>query len=405
MNTKKMETRLNVNFGAIQGFYWMAYSSMSGFASVFLLSVNFDNTQIGIVLALANIFAVILQPFVATIADSSKKVTLKQLVMLIGFIDLSLAAVLLFIPDVFLVLAVLFILVLTAFYIIQPLISGLIFEFVNRGVSVNFGLTRGVGSVSYAVISYILGIMVERLGPSCLPYVSVIIILLFNVCVIVLTDSRKVAIKQESRQSKKQEHPASSLTFMRENKMFMGYLVGVLFLFAYHNMYNNYMIHIVNRVGGSSTQMGTTIFIAAILELPVMGISTYLLRKFPVQKLMAFSVIFFFIKALAGFFASSMGMIYATQMLQMPSYAVYIPVSVYYVNVIMKESDRVKGQAYTTSAMTGGAVIGSLLGGTCLDLSGVSAMLMACIICSAVGMVLIIGFTRQKGVQKAYEEA
>lgn len=122
MELKQLEKKLNYNFAAIQGFYWAAFCSCGSFASVFLLSRNFDNRQIGAVLALSNIFAVILQPLAASYADRAEKVTLKQIMAAVGFITVSLSAVLLVIPDVFCLLAVLFVLILTGVLVEQPLV-------------------------------------------------------------------------------------------------------------------------------------------------------------------------------------------------------------------------------------------------------------------------------------------
>lgn len=72
------------------------------------------------------------------------------------------------------------------------------------------------------------------------------------------------------------------------------------------------------------------------------------------------------------------------------------PASVYYVNSIMKEKDRVKGQAFTAMAMTAGGVSGSLMGGWLIDKMGVKAMLAAGIIVTAAGTLFIIGFTEKK---------
>jgi hypothetical protein len=42
-----------LGYSAIQGFYWMGYASIMGFASVFLLNVGFDNSQVGLLIAAA----------------------------------------------------------------------------------------------------------------------------------------------------------------------------------------------------------------------------------------------------------------------------------------------------------------------------------------------------------------
>lgn len=401
MDTNKMEQNLNLNFSFIQSFYWMAFCSTGGFASVFLLSKDFDNREVGLVLALANIFAVFLQPLVASFADSSKHVTLKQLVCILAFVALSFSVVLIFIPDTFLIIASLFVLLITTIIIMQPIINGLVFEFVNNGIFVNFGVTRGIGSVAYALISYILGALVERLGPDAIPYVSVLLVFGLLICLFAVKEMGKLMVEKKEKPKKEEKKDRIDheklIDFIRNNKKFFGYLLGILLIFTYHTMFNNYLIHVVIRLGGTSKSLGTAIFTAAVLELPAMGLFTMVVKKTGIRKLLFFSAFFFVIKAIGALIATNMGMLYVDQMLQIFAYAIMIPASVNYINLVMKEKDRVKGQAYTTSAMTAGAVIGNLLGGTLIDVYGVLSMLWISIAFSIAGFVCILIFTEKEG--------
>lgn len=396
MNQNHMERKLNINFSFIQSFYWMTFCTSSGFASVFLLSREFDNREVGIVLALANIFAVVLQPMVASYVNASKHITLKQVIVMLGFVAVTLCAVMLVLPKVFFITAILFILILTAVFIIQPLINSLVFEFVNRGIFINFGITRGIGSVAYAVLSYLLGVLVERFGGSVVPYISVVVICLFLLSFLFVKDPEKME-KEEKIEMKQ------TLETEKMKPSFWGFLCGILCMFAFHTMFNIYLIHIVTSVGGTSKSMGTAIFLAAILELPVMGMFAFLVKKVRIQILISISAIFFVVKAILAYFATNMAMLYVDQVLQMFGYAVFIPASVYYVNAIMQQKTRLKGQAYITSAMTAGAVVGNVTGGILIDLYGVKEMLLISVIFAMIGCICILLFT-EKG-ELAYEKA
>lgn len=54
----------------------------------------------------------------------------------------------------------------TLLQVIQPLINSVSVYYVNKGINVDFGAARGVGSLSYAAASYLLGGLVERYGCS-----------------------------------------------------------------------------------------------------------------------------------------------------------------------------------------------------------------------------------------------
>ena len=77
-----MEKRFNLQYAGIHGTYWLYYGVICSFASVFLLDRGYSNTEIGIILAIGNIFAVILQPIMGDLADRSRKIPLRPLLRL-----------------------------------------------------------------------------------------------------------------------------------------------------------------------------------------------------------------------------------------------------------------------------------------------------------------------------------
>ena len=53
--------------------YWGFYAVIASFSSAFLLGRGYTNSEIGIILAAANIASVFLQPLIADVADRSKR--------------------------------------------------------------------------------------------------------------------------------------------------------------------------------------------------------------------------------------------------------------------------------------------------------------------------------------------
>ena len=47
---------------------------------------------------------------------------------------------------------------------LQPLVNSVSIYYINRGVNVDFGIARGIGSLLYAVCSSILGALVAQTG-------------------------------------------------------------------------------------------------------------------------------------------------------------------------------------------------------------------------------------------------
>lgn len=401
---KDLNLRFTVWYSAAQGFYWSAFCSSLNFASVFLLSKSFRNSQIGIVLAVANILAVFLQPLIAGLADRSEKITINGIIIAMAGTAGAFAAARCFLSHVSPVLAALFILELTVLFSLQPFLNSLGMRIINQGIEINFGFSRGFGSLSYAVLSVLLGILVQQFGTDSLSVISVG--LYSALCfVIFFFSKRQFALKSGTVQAEsfqgqldsKSANPESVLSFLSHNKRFAALMVAVSLTFCSHSMINNYFIQITEHVGGTSKEMGIATGIAAAIELPAMMLCDFLVRKIRCSSILKFSLVFFTVKTVITLMATSVRMLYAAQVLQFCSYALFIPASIYYVNEVIKEEDLAKGQAFMTAATTFGGVTASLFGGLLLDSEGVGTMLLVGVIAAALGAA--IGFYATQRVE------
>ena len=387
LNTKK----LMLQYCVLQGSYWASFCVLYAFATVFLLSRGFESSMIGVIIAVGNILGVILQPVVASIADRSEKISLHKLTALLSVIMIVLIAFLYMIPNILLAVAVLFLLTDTFLQVIQPLINSVSVYYVNQGVSVDFGAARGVGSLSYAAASYILGIVVERFGTKSILMAGMLVVLIMLVTVLSMPVlSSSAALK--SNQKQPEQSDVGLLEFASRYKYFMLTLIGVTFLFTFHNMNNAYLIKVIENVGGTSADMGRMLSIAAVTELPVMFLFSRISKHFKSSTLLIVSGIFFALRAAGFMLAGNVMVMYLAAMLQIGSFALYIPSSVYYVNETMLDQDKFKGQAVMTATNTLGGVFGSLFGGFLIDHAGVGAMNTVCFAMAAAGAVLVFLF-------------
>ena len=159
------------------------------------------------------------------------------------------------------------------------------------------------------------------------------------------------------------------------------------------------MIQIITNVGGTSADLGRLLAIAAITEIPVMFLFSRIVKHVKSSALLVVSSVFFILKAFGYFAAGNIALMTIAAVMQMGSFAIYIPASVYYVNEVMEERDKFKGQALMTGSNTLGGVIGSLLGGLLIDQAGVSVMNLAGLVIAGSGAVLVFLFVfRQKPV-------
>jgi PPP family 3-phenylpropionic acid transporter len=140
--------------------------------------------------------------------------------------------------------------------------------------------------------------------------------------------------------------------------------------------------------------MGIATAIAGFLELPAMAFFPLILKRIrSAGTIMKLSGVFFIVKALITLLAPNVFWIYIAQCFQFFAYAMFIPSSVYYVNEVINEIDKIKGQTYMGMSLVISGMIGNSLGGLMLDTSGgVSFMLTVGIAVSIVGLIMLIFF-------------
>ncbi|MCR5649908.1 MAG: MFS transporter [Lachnospiraceae bacterium] len=373
--------------------YFAAFCTVHAYAAVFLLDRGFTNTQIGILLALANVISAVIQPVIAGIIDRQTGLTNKRFI-LISVITIMAGSLLLMIntlnPAAVFIIYVIIYMIQFAY---QPVMTALCFEYRKAGCDIFYGLARGLGSAGFAVTAAFIGSAVEKNG--------VFILLIVNVAAMAVSAAVILLFKKPEKASEKKTGAEDALssdhgtgktggdirTFVRTYPAFSVFLIATICFFFGHNMINDFMIQIIRELGGGEKILGYANFLQAILELPVMAGIGLILKKVSSKNLLLFSGAAFFVKILILLFAVNMAGLFISQSFQLFAYAVFIPAAAYYVSETMEEYDQVKGQAFITSAITTGGVFSNLISGTILDNFGVHTMLICGSIVCFIGVI------------------
>jgi MFS transporter, PPP family, 3-phenylpropionic acid transporter len=397
---EKLAMQLTLRYSFIQASYWVCQCAIYSFAAVFLQSKNFNNTQIGVVLALAAILSIVLQPAIASFADKAKSVTLRTIILFLMCTVFFLTIMLYVLPDTFLLVSVIFIAINAIQFTLNPLYNSLALEYMNMGIPMNYGLARGMGSITFAVMSFALGYFVSHFGaevilPVFLMGYSLSILSTF-VFRVTIPENLKASIPQRNTTTStslgcvEEETPTGIFTFFFKYKKFALFLVGVAMLFYSHSLINTYLINIMEDVGGNSSDMGISLSIAAAMELPTMALFIFIVKKIKCSSLIKIGAFFFFVKALVTWMAPNVFMVNFSQIFQLFAFALFTPASIYYVNDIVSDKDRVKGQSMLGAAYLGIAgTVANVTGGRILDTFGVPEMLLLGTIVTAVGVIII----------------
>ncbi len=356
--------------------YFAAFCTVHACAAVFLMSRGFTNTQVGILLATANITSALFQPFIADVIDKKGWLTNRRFIMISCMVILAGSLLLRFISDNKTVIFIIYALIYMIQFAYQPVMTALCFEYQKKGCDIVYGLARGLGSAGFAVTSAFMGRAVESHGADLLPAVTVIIMAVSLVAVFFYRPAKNIEETGTDESGRAKESAHSRITdFFCAYPAFMLFVIATICFYFAHNMINDFMIQIIRSLGGGETELGYSNFLQAILELPVMALIGFVLRKVSPAKLLVFSGAAFFVKILILIFAQNMVWMFVSQSFQLFAYAVFIPAGAYYVSHTMTENDQVKGQAYVTSAITIGGVFSNLLSGVILDNLGMRPML------------------------------
>ncbi len=383
---------LDIKYSLTQVLYFGSFCALMGYASVYLLDQGVSNSLIGFVLALTSIISVFTQPAIASYADKSQKVDLRTIIIIFMIAAIALSVLLYFFKGATILLLCLFVGIVTCMTTIQPLFNSLAFIFEKYGIEINYGVSRGLGSASYAIISIILGYLVEDFGTSIIPlvYIALNILLTIIVYTYVIPKSEMSNVVEQKKEEESEQKQLSLIDFCKIYKKFMFFVVGVVVVFFTHTIINNFFIQIITPIGGTESQMGTAVFIAAILELPAMSAFNAMKQKVNCAKLLKIAAIMFAVKHTITCFAVNVTWIYIAQVCQMFAYAIFIPASVYYVNEIIRKEDSIKGQSLVTTGITASGILANLAGGVLLDLIGVHNVLLLGVVFSIVGAIIVM---------------
>lgn len=386
-----MSKNLTVRYCVTQFFYSAVYSASGIFATTYLLGRGLSPALAGTLLAIAGIFACLTQPLLAAFADRAKTFILPWL--MVGLCALCIACFgLQLLPGLPLLAAsILYVLGFWCGDAMAPLVNALCVACNEAGYSVNFGIARGLGSAASAIASLALGYIIAKLGNA---WMFLLFMSFEAVALIVIAGFPK--IPKAVSQSKK-SNSCTIPEFFAKYRWFSFSLLGIGCLAMFHCMIENYMIAIMQRLGGDSSHVGTALFIACISGAPVIFLFQTFRRRCKNTTLMLIAAVCFLAKSVLILFARSISAVYLIQLMQTCTYALLCPAQVYYAGEKIHVSDMVKGQAFVTSVFSLGCSAGNFLGGQLLSIS-VDAMLLAGIAVAFLGCAILLLTVNKKDV-------
>ncbi len=378
-----MRKTLTFQYTFHQMAYWATAAGVVSFATAFLLQKGFAASTVGILLASGNLLSCVFQPVLAAWADRTGGNVLKWMTAALTAVSAACFASIQLLPMPESIFGFVYLLGIFTFDAMNPLLNALNVSYMTSGYTINYGLSRGLGSLAYAFAALGIGKIMARFGANWMIWIS-LGLLVFNAAMALSYPSLKPLEGGE----KKENNSCSVPVFFRRYKWYCISLFGVLLLGMFHAMTENYLIEIVTPLGGDSGTVGVALFIATAIEALVLVYLDKIRKILSDNWLLKLAGLSFLLKSVLFLVAGNVMTIYAIQLLQATSYTFLSPIQMYYANNKVGAADMVKGQAFSTAAYTLGCAAGNFAGGQFLSVFGVRIMLLAGVAMAAAGTLV-----------------
>ncbi|MGI6215479.1 MAG: MFS transporter [Christensenellales bacterium] len=369
--TKKPAFRIEINYAALQASFWVSYLVYQGFTAVFLSFHGFSDTQIGITSSLLSILAIAFQLTVSSFTDNHNNIPIKKIMAAIMLMSMVCGAIILKVPLSIALMSLVFSIGGAFQHTNSALINAQIMQYVNAGVPVNYGWPRGIGSITYALFAYIIGLQLEIHSPSILMPIFCVVSLLSVVIVMLMPNVEDVSKKNAHIYvHEKYSGRTSYRQMLSENSVLRLFLLASVLLYVGMTPSLLFLVNVIEGVGGGGRELGISMLIQSGVEMPAMFLVPMLLKKVKSRYLLVVCFFAYFVKMLVLSFAGTMPTVYFAMAMSVLCYGLYGVSSTIFANSIVSGGEKVRAQGLVILASNMGGILGNVIAGLLLDNAG-----------------------------------
>ena len=368
--------KINIGCYLLFGLLFIIMLTIQGYGVYFLTELGISYAGIGLTIGISALISSILQPILGRIVDSYHYSWHKILIILNAIMSISII-LMFFVNSIWSQFIFALIIVLSG--CMYPFITYSPFYYGNHGIEIDFGIARGFGSLTFTVFASILGFILVGSNFMIIPIFSLISSLLMIVVICLLPYygfEHQSAGHKDFRKNIFSKYPVFTLI-----------LVSLIFFMTFQNLFECYMINIIDNVGGNISNVGVSNSIAAFLEIPVMFLFIKILNKVSAKNLIMVARLFYIIRSVMILFATDIFGIYLSQILQILTFAILLPASVHFAYDEIDENDQYEAQAYLGATIMIGLIFANFIGGNTLQLYDINMLLIVLFILTVLGSV------------------
>ncbi len=346
--------KLTMQGAVVEAAYWFGFCTYIAFMVTTLLDNGWSNSEATAAMTSMSLISLLIQPVFGYLSDnylSEKKLT--RILMAGSALFLALMPLALKSGHNILVLLDMICVNVTCGQVCG-LLDAWVVGLKNEYPSMNYGLLRGTGSLTYALSSYSMGLVTVHLGHGARLWIGGAAILLAFIASYFLKGAKR-AIEEENAQ---QLSGKEAIKLVFSSKRFNILLIVTFCLLLGSNSMTTLLQLCIQDFGGTTAQVGTASAICAISEVPFMFLMASFIGRIGEPKLMALCSLFYVIRMIATASAGTINLLVWIQLLQGITYAVLMPVSMSYLSRIVDA--RVRSTAVTTFTAITSSVSGIL---------------------------------------------
>lgn len=370
------------HYTIIQASYWIAFLLLIAYATVYLLYIGYNELEIGIILAIANLIGVFIQPVIAKNIDKGK-ISIRAAILFILSIVVISSFLISFLDLPKFIHIFIFILEIISIFSVQSFIISLSILLTKEGYKVDYPISRGISSVLFAFSSVIIGGLIGKYSASIIPIGVLVFSLILYVSIIRFKISKDIKIVENN--STDLNEP-----FLKKYPRLSIFLFGMLLIFFSHNIFYSYTIKVVENIGGTEKEMGIAVAIGAFIEAPSIIWFSKIRKRISIHKLLILSAVLFTLKSIASYLLFDINGLYLAQLIQIFTFGLILPSSIYYIDEYVLDNHKSSAQAFLSSTMALSSVVAWLIGGYLINTYGITLTLLVAAIVSFIGSSMVI---------------
>lgn len=370
-----------ISYALLQAVLWGSFGAAVAFAASWFDAYGIDASRYGLLLCAACGAAILLQLVLAELISRLPKLTVQAVLICMGAVMLACSAVLVFAKGKLPVAALCacFCVSVMIVQILPSMINSLGMAAERAGFTISYGISRGIGSLGYAGVSYLTGAMISLTDERACAVIQAVLAAALIVLAVTFPGVKDARQRQEKTPG----------TLWRDGR-FLLMLLGATLVYLSHNFLCNFLYYAVKNCGGDEASQGVCTFISAVCELPVMFLFAFMLRKIRCDSWLKLSGLFVALRAFTCFLASTVGGLYAAMFCQLLGFGLFSVTSVRYVDRSVGTSDTVRGQTMLAATCTLSNLLTYPVGGVLVERTGIRPVLLLAAVLGALGTLIFI---------------